>query len=269
MQKITEHPFVVRFIPQTTIDEVIENALVINLEKFMLRKFDPLQALANTNLELPVVVGQFQSVQCLDLKDATVMSQVVIRFMIEPAESVMVVTTVNPEIFGGNLYLNSTPATKFFFDLVLQAITEHMKLILFAKLGLLRCCNKMAGLLSLALDAAGSLTNQGLLSIATDVLIRTLPKEILKLTKQEAASLTLDEMNVGGSEELPQCLKELAGKYFVFQICVKPLNFTPNHHTFTVFAIVNHINPRFSIPMKHHLFKRKVVNHPHLSPTKL
>ena len=116
MQKITEHPFVVRFIPQTTIDEVIENALVINLEKFMLRKFDPLQALANTNLELPglllckslvfnclrhymlwiknaliqfvhhiaVVVGQFQSVQCLDLKDATVMSQVVIRFMIEP-----------------------------------------------------------------------------------------------------------------------------------------------------------------------------------------
>ncbi|CAN7010595.1 unnamed protein product [Brassica oleracea var. botrytis] len=76
-------------------------------------------------------------------------------------------------------------------------------------------------------------------------------------------------MNVGGSEELPQCLKELAGKYFVFQICVKPLNFTPNHRTYTVFAIADHINPRFSIPMKHHLFKRKVVNHPHLSPTKL
>ncbi|KAF3577716.1 hypothetical protein DY000_02029935 [Brassica cretica] len=278
------------FIPQTTTDEVIENSLVINLEKFMLRKFDPLQALANTNFELPglllFVVGQFQSVQSLDLKDTTVMSQVVIQ-------SVMVVTTVNPKIFGGNLYLNSTPATKFYFDLVLQAITEftaslegpvgevfpcidtkeeeikkkevvsigdlnkHMKLILFAKLGLLRCCNKMAGLLSLALDAAGSSTIQGLLSIATDVLIRTLPKEILKLTKQDAASLTLDEMNVGGSEELPQCLKELAGKYFVFQIRVKPLNFTPNHHTFTVFAIVNHINPR------------KVANHPHLSPAML
>ncbi|KAH0883381.1 hypothetical protein HID58_059477 [Brassica napus] len=29
---ITEHPFVIRFIPQTTIDEVIENALVIDLE---------------------------------------------------------------------------------------------------------------------------------------------------------------------------------------------------------------------------------------------
>nr|VDD07248.1 unnamed protein product [Brassica oleracea] len=66
---------------------------------------------------------------------------------------------------------------------------------------------------------------------------------MLKLTKQDAAALTLDEINVGGDEELPQCLKELAGKYFVFQIRVKPFNFTPNHRTFTVFAIVNHINP--------------------------
>ena len=71
-------------------------------------------------------------------------------------------------------------------------------------------------------------------------------REMLKLTKQDAAALTLDEvcnflntslidhiqlsaklctcptwlqlqMNVGGGEELPQCLKELAGKYFYFR----------------------------------------------------
>ncbi|CAN7010603.1 unnamed protein product [Brassica oleracea var. botrytis] len=42
-------------------------------------------------------------------------------------------------------------------------------------------------------------------------------KEMLKLTKQDAAALTLDEMNVGGGEELPQCLKELAGKYLYFR----------------------------------------------------
>nr|VDC69756.1 unnamed protein product [Brassica rapa] len=35
---------------ETIIDE---DAPMINVEKFMLRKFDPLQALANTNLELP------------------------------------------------------------------------------------------------------------------------------------------------------------------------------------------------------------------------
>ncbi|XP_033135202.1 uncharacterized protein LOC103838925 isoform X2 [Brassica rapa] len=39
-------------------------------------------------------------------------------------QSVMVVTTVNPKIFGGNLYLNSTPATQFYFDPELQAIAE-------------------------------------------------------------------------------------------------------------------------------------------------
>ena len=50
--KIMDHPFVIRFIPQTIIDEVFENAPVINLQKFMLLKFHPLQALANTNLEL-------------------------------------------------------------------------------------------------------------------------------------------------------------------------------------------------------------------------
>lgn len=115
MYKITDHPFVIRFIPQTTIAEVIENAPVINVEKFMLRSFDPLQALANTNLELPGllkltfaiycimssyiceqnilinffyhiadVVGQIQYVQGSDLHDATVTTRVVIRFLIEP-----------------------------------------------------------------------------------------------------------------------------------------------------------------------------------------
>ena len=37
----------------TTSDEVLVNAPIINLQKFMLRKFEHLQALANTNLELP------------------------------------------------------------------------------------------------------------------------------------------------------------------------------------------------------------------------
>ncbi|CAN7094343.1 unnamed protein product [Brassica rapa subsp. narinosa] len=59
-------------------------------------------------------------------------------------------------------------------------------------------------------------------------------REMLKLTKQDAAGLTLAEMNGGGDVELPQCLKDLAGKDFVFQIRVTPFNFTPSHHVFTV-----------------------------------
>ncbi|KAF3555014.1 hypothetical protein F2Q69_00011625 [Brassica cretica] len=261
MYKITEHPFVIRFMPQTTIDEVIENALIINLEKFMLRKFDYFQALANTNLELLVVVGQFQYVQILDLKDATVTSQVVVRFVIEPvvvylslwddagamfrglfnsgerAESVMVVTTVNPKIFGGNLYLSSTPATKFYFDLVLQAITdlegpvgevfpfidtkdEEIKKKEFVSIGDLNkfisnsddktheadfiCKARVVEVLqqngrsfvscsgcSTEFEKSGTSLhcNRCVNPNVTEVI-----KEILKLTKQDAAALTLDEM---------------------------------------------------------------------------
>ncbi|CAF2143133.1 unnamed protein product [Brassica rapa subsp. narinosa] len=54
--KITDYPFVIRYIPTTTVDEVLTAAPVINLHKFMLRKFDHLQAFANTNLELPALV---------------------------------------------------------------------------------------------------------------------------------------------------------------------------------------------------------------------
>ncbi|CAN7122652.1 unnamed protein product [Brassica rapa subsp. narinosa] len=64
-------------------------------------------------------VGPIQPVQGSDLKDAT---------------TVMVVTTVNPKIFVGNLYLNSTPSTKFYFDPALQAISEFT-----ARFKLIRC----------------------------------------------------------------------------------------------------------------------------------
>ncbi|XP_018462607.1 uncharacterized protein LOC108833698 isoform X1 [Raphanus sativus] len=149
MYKITDNPFVIWFLPQTTIDEVLVNAPNISLQKFMLRKFEHLQALANTNLEFPDVVGMISSVQGSELSDASVMPRVVVRFIIEPnvvvyltlwdeaaaairglissgkrTQTVMVVTTVNPKIFAGNLYLNSTQATKFYFDMNLPAITQ-------------------------------------------------------------------------------------------------------------------------------------------------
>ncbi|KAF3524897.1 hypothetical protein F2Q69_00050465 [Brassica cretica] len=50
-------------------------------------------------------------------------------------------------------------------------------------------------------------------------------------------------MNGGGGVQLPQCLEEIAGKEFVFQIRVTPFNFTPRHRTFTVSGISDHINP--------------------------
>nr|VDD61552.1 unnamed protein product [Brassica oleracea] len=310
MYKITDHPFVIRFIPQTTIAEVIENAPVINVEKFMLRSFDPLQALANTNLELPDVVGQIQYVQGSDLHDATVTTRVVIRFLIEPVvvylslwddaasmfrgligsgdrtQTVMVVTTVNPKLFGGNLYLNSTPATKFYFDNTLEAISEFTARLDGPVQEAFTCIDTKEGIRKKEVLSIGELnkfiSNSNEQARVVDVLQQNgwsfvsctgcsrkldkdgsslrcnrcvnpnitdnttfvvFDKEMLKLTKQDAAALTLNEINGGGGVELPQCLKDLGGQDFVFQIRVTPFNFTPNHRTFTVSAIVDTIVP--------------------------
>lgn len=53
LYKTTEHTFVIRFIAQTALRQLINSGPVINDKKFMLRKSDHLHMLANTNLELP------------------------------------------------------------------------------------------------------------------------------------------------------------------------------------------------------------------------
>ncbi|CAG7862751.1 unnamed protein product [Brassica rapa] len=155
MYKITENQFVIGFIPSTRIVEVQTDAPVIKFETFMVRCYDHLQVLANTNLELPGVfglaniVGEIRSVQGSDLKNNAATSKVVVRLLIEPdvtvylslrdeaasnfrgflkagdkPQSVMLVITVNPKLFGGNMYLNSTQGTRFFFNTNIPEITN-------------------------------------------------------------------------------------------------------------------------------------------------
>lgn len=45
----------------------------------------------------------------------------------DPMNSVILVTTDNPKLFGGNMFLNSTPATRFFFNPTIQTIKEFTK----------------------------------------------------------------------------------------------------------------------------------------------
>ncbi|KAG2324680.1 hypothetical protein Bca52824_007408 [Brassica carinata] len=40
--------------------------------------------------------------------------------------SVVLVTSVNPKLFGGELYLNSTQGTRFFFDTTVPEIAEFV-----------------------------------------------------------------------------------------------------------------------------------------------
>ncbi|CAH8383237.1 unnamed protein product [Eruca vesicaria subsp. sativa] len=101
-------------------------APVIKSDRFMVRRYDHLQVLANTNLELPDVVGEIRSVQGSDLSNESATTRFVVRFLIEPnvtvyltlwdeaastfrgllkpgdkSKAVMLVTTVNPKLFGG------------------------------------------------------------------------------------------------------------------------------------------------------------------------
>ncbi|KAL0669204.1 hypothetical protein Bca4012_031908 [Brassica carinata] len=65
MYKITDHPFLIRFISLTIIDEVITGAPEINLQS-----------------RLDYVVGQIRSVQGSDLTKET--NRVIIRLLIDP-----------------------------------------------------------------------------------------------------------------------------------------------------------------------------------------
>ncbi|KAJ4882033.1 Uncharacterized protein Rs2_39088 [Raphanus sativus] len=144
-------------------------------------------------------------------------------------------------------------------------MNRHRKLISFAWLGLWKFCNKMVGLSYLALAAARSklekigsslrcrrcatpnvtciIKYQVELCVDDGVDNATFvvfDREMVKLTKHDAAGLTPNEMNGGGGEELLQCVKDIAGIFF-FQIRVMPFNFTPSHLAFTVSVITDTI----------------------------
>ncbi|KAJ4917551.1 hypothetical protein Rs2_03101 [Raphanus sativus] len=61
-----------------------------------------------------------------------------------------------------------------------------------------------------------------------------LDKEMMKLTKQDAATLLDDEVNRGLGNTLPKCIAELQGRVFIYHVHVTPYNFTDNTRTFTI-----------------------------------
>ncbi|CAH8373682.1 unnamed protein product [Eruca vesicaria subsp. sativa] len=84
MYKVAEHQFLIRFLPSTHFGEVHTNAPIIKSDRFMVRRYDQLQVLANTNLELPDVVGEIRSFQGSNLSNDSVTTRVVGRFLFEP-----------------------------------------------------------------------------------------------------------------------------------------------------------------------------------------
>ncbi|KAF3528229.1 hypothetical protein DY000_02043209 [Brassica cretica] len=140
MYKITEHQFVIRFIPSTRIVEVQTDAPVIKLDKFMvppsrIRSQEQCNHEQGCGPPLNLTLKLYSN--CFHDRNVTVYLSLSLwdeaastfRGFLkaeDKSQPVMLVITVNPKLFGGNMYLNSTQGTKFFFDTNIPEITKFV-----------------------------------------------------------------------------------------------------------------------------------------------
>ncbi|CAG7865349.1 unnamed protein product [Brassica rapa] len=195
MYKTTEHTFVIRFIAQTSLHKVINNGPVINLHKFMIRNSDHLHILANTNLELPASYSQ--------------------SLMTQEAYFTCIARIVEVVAQKGWYYVSCTHCGKE----VGNSATSHP-------------CNQCH-------DTTATTVVRYKVELLVDdgenyATFLVLDNEMMKLTKQGAATLLDDEVNRRLRNRLPKCIAELQGQKFIYHVNVTTDNLTDNRPTFTV-----------------------------------
>ncbi|CAH2078325.1 unnamed protein product [Thlaspi arvense] len=147
--KITDSELLIRFTDTTQLLEVPDDAIAIKEEKFRLRTYSELEALADTNLQL--VVGQIIQVQGSNLEDSTSTQKIVVGLLIQNGVkiritlwdgqssafrqlfrntkrkcSVIVMTSLNPKKFAGKPQLSSSGSTRFYIDYGLEVVKTFM-----------------------------------------------------------------------------------------------------------------------------------------------
>ncbi|CAG7874529.1 unnamed protein product [Brassica rapa] len=261
MYKSTEHTFLIRFLEETTIDPIINNCPHISPQKFMVRNYEQLQILANTNLELPDVVGQIQTVKGYDLKNAEVISPLLIRLRIAPLRGVVTNLDDNTEnatwplsSIGDLSYFLSNPTDQEPYFVCKARIVDVLNKKGWYYICCTRCSKEMVkSAASLRCDQCGNTNDTGVVRYRVELLVDdgnnyatfvVFDKEMLEMTKHHAATLFLNEVNVGLDDKLPQCVSGLEGQTFVFHIRVKPCNSTQNYSPFTVSAISHNIDTK-------------------------
>ncbi|KAL0805854.1 hypothetical protein Bca101_098345 [Brassica carinata] len=242
MYKITELQFVIRIILSTRIVEVLADALVIKSDKFLVRRIDHLQVLANTNLELP---GGY------DLQNDAATSRIVVCLLFEPtvtvnvslwdeaasafrgllragdkSQSVMLVTSVNPKLFGAQVY----------------SCVDTLEGIKKKELVSIRDLNNFISNSNEQTQEADLLCKTRIVCVIPENGCVTsdvtgVVRFRVELAVDDGNDSATFVVSNGREEYLPSCLEELTGKEFVFQIRVTPFNFSPNHRTFTVSTI--------------------------------
>ncbi|VVB02342.1 unnamed protein product [Arabis nemorensis] len=135
--KLTHTPFSISFTNKTMISQIVGNVPKIPMHKYTMRNYNDLKSLANTNKELPDIVGQIRFVEGIELNDPNSTRPIVLRLRMQRKSVVRValwdnvaasfrkdfgieklqrftilITSINPKIRQGNLQLDSTAATR-------------------------------------------------------------------------------------------------------------------------------------------------------------
>ncbi|XP_019089458.1 PREDICTED: uncharacterized protein LOC104730825 isoform X1 [Camelina sativa] len=151
--KLSDFHFYIRFTPATFFEEVEESFCVIPKEFFRLRTHEELVSLANTNTELPDVMGEVVSTKTNGMSQT--LERMLVHLRLESGQNVrlsafddqatslekvfskndegtyiLLATNINPKIIADELFLNATSGTKFYSDgdlTTTQEFAERLK----------------------------------------------------------------------------------------------------------------------------------------------
>ncbi|KAH0863865.1 hypothetical protein HID58_081076 [Brassica napus] len=129
--RLSDGPVSIRFNEGTAFEKLATTTRKIPTEHFRFRPYDQILELANTGKQLPDVMGELRAIRstitdrlpraqrgckCLCKYDSLALAfhGKFDGYGKEPR--IVLVTSINPKIVSGNLYLNGTSATRVFFD---------------------------------------------------------------------------------------------------------------------------------------------------------
>ncbi|KAH0909213.1 hypothetical protein HID58_001538, partial [Brassica napus] len=139
--RLTDSSLMIRFNESTSFQELTEPDSPLPDEAFRFRNHSELIGLANTNTQLPDIIGEILSVRSTVCDPPEEKNRVMVTLKLDSDETVtlsffdaqavafhkqletmrvdpkvMVITSINPKIVGGRLFLNATSGTHVYFD---------------------------------------------------------------------------------------------------------------------------------------------------------
>ncbi|XP_018461150.2 uncharacterized protein LOC108832149 [Raphanus sativus] len=139
--RLTDSPLMIRFNENTSFEELAEPVSPLPEEAFRFRNQSEMIGLANSNTQLPDVIGELVSVRSTVSDPPEEKNRVMVTVKLESEETVtlslfdsqavafhrqleairddprvIVATIINPKMVGGRLFLNATSGTHVYFD---------------------------------------------------------------------------------------------------------------------------------------------------------